>query len=107
MTTTARVTVLLLARTTADCLHLSDYVPTSYTLVMDHVPDYTPADLAKWVADLVLDATATRTGRLWHMIEGRLPEDRSHITLSLGDLVIVNGFVMRLEDGPTGWSSLG
>ena len=54
------------------------------------------------VCEMLFRDTNLYSGPLWNLIEGRLPEGRSHTALSVGDQVVVNGTTYRCD--VIGWS---
>lgn len=52
----------------------------------------------------VFKQTNLYEGRLWEVLQDRLPADRTHTALSVGDYVEVDGNVYRCE--PIGWSAV-
>lgn len=69
-------------------------------------PTYTVIMIEDEMTDLeicegLFEATNLRDGRLWDALQYRIPADRTHTALSVGDEIDVNGTVYRCA--PIGW----
>jgi hypothetical protein len=54
------------------------------------------------ICEALFAQTNTQFGPAWGYIKPKLPKDRTHTSLSVGDMIEVDGTVYRCED--IGWS---